>query len=297
MKIVKLKGGLGNQMFQYAFAKNIEMSTEEDVKMDLSAYEVRKNDDVRKPRIFDFRIVEKIANQNEIMKMCKINHNYDLLSLQYKLGVQIENIINPNYFFMRECKYIPIEEICKYQYFDGYWQTWKYIDAVKDQLKKEFVPKKELSSQSKNMIEILKNQNSVFVGIRKGDYNSTWIRKRMYGDFKVQYYIEAMNYICNLVEDPVFYIFSNDIEWVKKYIVLNGFNICYRDIKDQISDFEEMLIMSSCRHSIIVNSTFYWWAAWLNDYPEKIVVAPDQWFTNGWKDELIPPDWVKMKRQ
>ena len=297
MKIVKLKGGLGNQMFQYAFAKNIEMLTGEEVKLDISAYEMRKNDNIRRPRIFDFKIAENIASKKQIEQICKLNHDYDLLSHQYKLSIQLENFINRDYFFRHDCSYIPIAQIYKYKYFDGYWQAWRYVDAIKDELQKEFIPKTNLSIKSSYLIETLKNQNSVFIGIRKGDYSSSWCTRRKYGEFNIQYYIKSMKYISNFIANPIFYIFSNDIEWVKKNMAFDGFNICYRNKEDQISDFEEVLLMASCRHSIIVNSTFHWWGAWLNDYPKKIVIAPDKWFANGWKDEIIPPDWIKMRRQ
>lgn len=296
MKIVKLKGGLGNQIFQYAFAKNIEMLIGEEVKLDISAYEIRKNDSIRKPRIFEFKIVENIADKSQIKQICKISHDYDLLSLQYKLSVQLETLINHDYFFRRDCSYIPIDQISKFKYFDGYWQSWKYVDAVKKTLREELIPRKGLSPKSRDMMEILKNQNSVFIGIRKGDYSSSWIVRRKYGKFDVKYYLEAMQYISNLIENPVFYIFSNDIEWVKKSMIFEGFNVHYRDKDEQVSDFEELLIMASCKHSIIANSTFHWWGAWLNDYPQKIVIAPDKWFANGWNDEIIPPEWMKMKR-
>lgn len=296
MKIVKFKGGLGNQMFQYAFAKNIEMVTGEEVKFDISAFDTRKNDDVRKPRIFNFKISEKIATKSQIEEVCRIDHNSDLLSFKYKFGVQIENIINPDYFFRRDCKYFPVEKIAKYKYYDGYWQSWRYVDAVKDKLKQEFIPKKKISLKGSLLAEKLKKQNSVFVGIRKGDYSSSWKVRRKYGEFGSDYYLKAMNYLCSLVENPIFYIFSNDIEWVKKNMKFDKYEIHYRDDEDQVSDFEEMIIMSSCQYSIIVNSTFYWWGAWLNNNPQKIVIAPNKWFTNGWRDEIVYPNWIKLKK-
>lgn len=295
MKIVKLKGGLGNQMFQYAFAKNIEMVTGETVKFDISTFNVRKDDDIRKPRLFEFKINGDIATDSQIAETCILNHNYDLLSFKYKLSIQIENIINSKYFFRRDCKYYPINNLVDYEYFDGYWQSWRYVDTVRDKLKFEFKPKKNISIKSSLWIEKLKKQNSVFVGIRKGDYSSSRKVQKKYGEFDSYYYERAMEYICGLVQNPIFYIFSNDIEWVKRNMKFEKYNVYYRDIEDQVSDFEELIVISSCKHFIIANSTFHWWGAWLSNTSPKIIISPQKWFANGWQDDLIPPSWVKIE--
>ena len=135
-------------------------------------------------------------------------------------------------------------------------------------------------------------QNSVFVGIRRGDYlKKANIRK--YGMTDVGYYVKALDYIVNHVENPVFYVFSDDINWAKANIIFPE-KVIFRDKECQVSDEEELFLMASCKHAIISNSTFNWWGAWMINNPNKIIIAPEKWFKDGEKIDIIPDDWIRM---
>ena len=96
------------------------------------------------------------------------------------------------------------------------------------------------------------------------------------------------------VNNPVFYIFSNDIGWVKKNLDLDRYRVVYRENENIIDDFEELQLMASCKHSIIGNSTFHWWGAWLINNPDKIIVAPKRWFFDNKPIDIVPPTWIRI---
>lgn len=216
MKIVKLKGGLGNQMFQYAYAMLLKTRTKEEVYLDYSAYKSLKNDHVRVPRITKFKISLSPAKDSQIMEVCKLKHEGNSQSLRYKVGIYLEKKLNKEYFFEPNRAYIDPQNIIDKSYYDGYWQSWRYVDEVKKQIDNEFIPNYQLSQRTVETREAIQKENAIFVGVRRGDYEE---EASHYGTFGSAYYEQAMAYMDARVENPVYYIFSNDIEWCKKNIV------------------------------------------------------------------------------
>ena len=104
-----------------------------------------------------------------------------------------------------------------------------------------------------------------------------------------------MSYIAKRLYDPVFYVFSNDVQWCKEHLKWDDFNVQYREQEQQVSDLEEFFIMQSCRNAIIINSTFHWWAAYLIDNPDKIVIHPSKWFFDNKPIDIYHPDWVTVE--
>ncbi len=295
MRIVKLKGGLGNQMFQYAFAKVLEKNTGDTAKLDFSAYKSLNGDMIRVPRIKKFNIVLETANEKDLRSILKFRHEGNSLSLKYKAGILAENLFNRKYYFERNRAYVPLESIKDYKYYDGYWQSFKYVDDVFDEISKEFSVKPgSLSSSTKNTMKTMDEQNSVFVGVRKGDYTADKKSMNHYGNFDSVYYKSAMDYISARVDNPVFYVFSNDIPWCKDNIDWGNNAIVYREPEEQTDDFEELILMSSCKHAVIVNSTYHWWGAKLIKNPDKIVCCPQKWFFDNAPIDIVPDNWVKI---
>ena len=291
MKIIKLKGGLGNQLFQYSFANLIKLKTGDNVQLDMSYYEYCNNDSVRKPRILKMDISLPIASKNDIGRICHLKHYGNPQTNGYRLGIFAENIINNSYYFEKSRAYINPDSILEYKYFDGYWQSWRYVDPVWDIIRKDLRPNYILNASTNVMVNEVEGHNSVFVGVRKGDYAT---EKNHYGSFDNTYYQKAMDYISSNVENPIFYVFSNDISWVKQNIDFNNRNVVYREPEDTIDDFEDFIIMSHCKHAIIVNSTFHWWGARINDSAGKIVIAPKKWWFDDKPIDIVPPHWIKL---
>jgi hypothetical protein len=292
MKIVKLKGGLGNQMFQYTYAKLLQKRTGDEIHIDYSSFEALDGDNVRVPRIEQFKLSLPPATKEDIKKICILHHSGNSRSVKYRAGIAVESVINRKYYFEKNRAYIKPEDIMDNNYFDGYWQSWRYVEEVKDKISKDFVPRQELSENTKSMQKVIQNQNAVFIGVRRGDYSN---RPQHYGSFGSDYYQNAMKYISEYVTNPIFYIFSNDIEWCKNNLDWGTFNVIYRESDQQTSDFEELMLMASCKHAIIINSSFHWWGATLIDNANKIVCCPIKWWFDDKPIDIIPDNWVRIE--
>lgn len=291
MRVVRLKGGLGNQMFQYAFAKEIERVTGECVKLDYSAYSQNVQDLIRKPRIEKYCLSLEPATEKDLSTVFKYGCLYEGLLPQNKIGKAFNALFNSKYYLERDRAYRPCRDIEKYSYYDGYWQSWRYVDAVFDAVKKDFHPRDCLSVQTQNTIQQVKDVNSVFVGVRKGDYCK---EESHYGNFGPDYYLEAMHILEKKICNPVYFIFSNDIDWVKKHLDFGKRAIVYRENDMVIDDFEELQIMINCKHSIMVNSTYHWWGAKMNETPDKVIIAPKRWFADSKPIDIVPPHWITI---
>ena len=150
---------------------------------------------------------------------------------------------------------------------------------------------------STSFISSIETDETVFVGVRKGDYNTSFHARKHYGSFPQTYYEKAISIIKRTVRNPVFYIFSNDIDWCKQNLRFDESVVFYRNNEDQTDDFEELIIMSKFKHAIICNSTFQWWGAFLINNPGKVIVSPADWFADKKTIEIVPPTWVKITRE
>lgn len=291
MKIVKYKGGLGNQLFQYAFARLLELKYGvNDMYSDFTYYGNIINDNIRKPRILELKIKYRLAEQRDLNSICKFSHNTDPTKLLYKIKLFIEKEINKDYYFEKNRAYIDPAKIIDFKYYDGYWQSWRYVEVIEEQLRNEIKPLNLLSEKTRKKIEEISNQNAVFLGVRRGDYLANKKAREHFGFYSQDYFDKAIEIIKKNVINPVLYVFSNDINWVKENLFFDCETI-YRENEDQVSDLEELFIMASCKHAIIVNSTFYWWGAWLINNKDKIIIAPKNWFHDGSPIDIVPNNW------
>ena len=156
---------------------------------------------------------------------------------------------------------------------------------------RDFKLNTKLSKATKRYISKIKlEKHSVFIGIRLGDYTNKELKK--YGNLNSSYFKAAVSIIMKKIKNPKFYIFSNDIDLVKKINLFNDINHIYID--DINNAQEELEIMRSCSNAIIMNSTFHWWGAYLIENKNKIVISPKKWFKNGWRDNIIPKNWIRI---
>jgi hypothetical protein len=139
------------------------------------------------------------------------------------------------------------------------------------------------SKQNQNTLRQIIGTNSVSLHIRRGDYVSSAINQRIYGTCDLDYYERAIKIISTKVSDPIFYIFSDDIDWAKKHLQSEGQYI-FVDWNNAETNYEDLRLMYHCKHNIIANSSFSWWGAWLNQNPHKLVIAPAKRFNNDMYD-------------
>ena len=300
MRIVKLKAGLGNQMFQYAFMLLLRDKYKlDDVRIDVSYYDNEKFKKYLDSGINLLNVHYSVASREDLKKSHIPYNNYPPHSFKHRAIAGIQTLFNKRYYFERNRDYVDVNSILRYAYFDGYWQSWRYLEPVRDILKKEFRPKTDLSSKTLRFIQKIGSFESVFIGVRKGDYTETSKATEHYGVPSIDYYCSAIQRIKMSLINPYFVVFSDDINWVKQNIDFNQMGvetsmIEFRNESDVYSDFEELFVMASCKNAIISNSTFNFWGAWLIDNPDKLVIAPKEWFKDGSPIDIIPPTWVQL---
>jgi hypothetical protein len=298
MIIVKIMGGVGNQMFQYALGINLASLHGTEVKFDISWFDKFENDTV--PRYYslqEFNIKENIATKEEIAKFEK-----------YKKIPERKNFLH-NLFIANNSIYIKekstnfdknILEIKDNAYLYGYWQSEKYFENIKNEIIKEFTLKKPSDNYKKNEKEIIENDGTpISIHIRRGDYTSEKIKKTI-GLCSLDYYYKAIEKITQEIKNPTFFIFTDDVDWVKDNLKIkyptNFISYTKTSNGYKNKDYEELILMSKCKHNIISNSSFGWWGAWLNQNPNKIVITPKQWFKKTTMNfEDIPLEsWLKI---
>jgi len=243
MITVKLMGGLGNQMFQYAFGFALAKRSRIDIILDIGFFKRKGNWTIRNYELEQFNVSKnKICDKNSLI--------HRALRKIYK---------------------------SKY-YFEGYFQSEKYFADYTEEIRNEF--------QFKERLQIPEG-NTVAIHIRRGDYVK-------FADIHLvctpAYYENAIAYVKSKVENPVFYVFSEDLKWVKENINIPS-NSIFVDYNPNLPSSHDMQLMSLCKHQIISNSSYSWWAAWLNQNPNKIVVAPDKWFNDD-RDMDIYTDYM-----
>ncbi|MBY8035678.1 alpha-1,2-fucosyltransferase [Vibrio fluvialis] len=287
MVIVKITGGLGNQLFQYATGKALAKKLSCELVLDLSFYPTQT---LRKYELDKFNIEARIATTKEITLSGGGN---DVVSrLMRKFG--LTSVIFPQYIKERESiKYVDKIDQCKSGAFlDGYWQNPRYFSQIKSELVQDFLPKTPLSAPAlawKTHIE--QSSTPVSLHVRRGDYVDNAHTNSVHGTCGLDYYRAAVNKVLETVENPTFYVFSDDIEWCKENLGSLG-QLVYID--DTQSAIDDLMLMSFCQHHIIANSTFSWWAAWLGD--DGLTIAPENWFSNNKRNysDLFPQDWFKL---
>lgn len=289
--IVRIKGGMGNQIFQYILLKQLELNYGvKDIKADFSFF--TRGYGFFEDRLSMHDIHCERATKEDMKKVCFFSHDQKIHTLKYKIPVWLEKTFNPKYFFEPDRGYRDPKVLLKYEVLDGYWQSWRYLNGIEDVIKKEFNILYRCSDKTKRQAEEISKQNAVMIGVRKGDYA---LYSNHYFQIGADYQIKAANYIAERIENPVFYVFTNDIEWVRKNMDFGKLNVIYRDKSMQVSDIEEMQLMQTCKHAIIPNSTFHWFGAFLIPNKDKIIVRPEKFFCDGSPEDLFHPTWTIIK--
>lgn len=285
MKIVKILGGIGNQMFQYAFLLALKPKYDEDILIDTSIFDIWKIhngyelEDV-------FSIKEKLATPSDIKKVSWYFKNYKLrraLSLYFpKKTAYIEK--SPYHFYP---EFLNVQGDA---YYDGYWQYFKYFESVKDVVLREFKFVPDTNTRNIDLVHDMGNHDFISIHVRRGDYLES---PEYAGICDIDYYKEAVRVVTEKIVAPTFLVFSNDISWCKQHIspLLNKCPHIFVDWNVGKTSFRDMELMSKCKANIIANSSFSWWAAYLNRTVDKLVVAPRKWTNRKMEFAIQPDDW------
>ncbi|MES2767744.1 MAG: alpha-1,2-fucosyltransferase [Bdellovibrionota bacterium] len=272
--VVNLIGGLGNQMFQYAVGKALAKKLGGTLKVDIKGFETY----FRSYDLNNFKISAVIATQEEVSFLKSKN-----LFFKTKHVYKEKTFCYDSTVFNNK---LPV-------YLEGYWQSEKYFKDIRQDLLSEFQPKNSLSEYSQGILtKIRSSKNSVSIHIRRGDYLKPQ-NQQVHGVCSLEYYQSAIQTLSDEFGQSSYFIFSDDIDWAKSNLNLNG-DATFIDENTGNRSFEDILLMSACEHNIIANSSFSWWGAWLNQNANKKVIAPLKWFATQKIEsrDIYAQDWT-----
>lgn len=293
MVIVRLAGGLGNQMFQYALGRRLALERDCPLKLDLSTY---RHDPLREYRLDCFKTISVLAETHEIEWM--VGHSANPLVKQCR---QIPQKIRPYYKRRVLVERVPMEfdpNILRASgdvYLVGYWQNARYFEPIDEIVRSEFRLRHPLSPESEFIAMQIDAVPSVAVHVRRGDYATNPKINEIHGICSPDYYDQAMRLIQAREPAAHFFIFSDEPQWVADSLKIDGPYTIVSRTSESI-DYEELTLMSHCRHFILANSTFSWWGTWLARSQNKIVIAPRNWFSAPDIDStgFVPVSWIRL---
>lgn len=292
-KIIKLMGGLGNQMFEYAFGQVLKRKHNCRVLYDTTYFDENIADQNGLPtRVYELDIFKNINIEFASKNLVK---EYEEKTHLPKILCSIFGIPRYKYFVREKNAFKYYEKLLNKKgkvLYEGYFQNEKYYENIKEELKYmfELPPIKGDDEYNKHLYEKIKNtENSVFIHLRRSEYVNLGM------DISSDYYKKAVKYIIERIKNPKFFVFcAEDIEYVKnKFDIGCEFELVGETNNTRENFYENMRMMMACKHAIVANSSYSWWAAYLSDFDGKIVTAPTPWINN--QDEIICKNWVKIK--
>lgn len=292
MLIVNIIGGLGNQMFQYAAARALALEKGTSCSLDVSDFANYKlHQGFELQRVFGCSLPS--ASSAEVWAILGWQSSPLMRRLLAKPAMSAFRrrglVIEPHFNYWQGLKEVPEDS-----YLIGYWQSERYFRDVAQTIRDDFTFRNPMSALNAGLAEQIRQVNAVSLHVRRGDYVKNPKTTATHGLCSLEYYRSAIRHVAERVERPNFFVFSDDAPWVRENLATNH-PCVYVDHNQGAQSYNDMRLMSMCKHHIIANSSFSWWGAWLNPSDAKIVVAPKQWFANGNDaSDLIPPEWIKL---
>jgi len=261
MIISKIQGGLGNQMFQWAYGRYLSHKHDTELRLDTNFY--------------NYRLPGTTQREFLLNRFTNISTNTDLRVSLVGPIYKIED----NFIFKEVPKPVNVN-----YYLDGYWQSEKYFKEIESLIREDFKPSDEMLS--KLLKTPLIDKNNISLHIRRTDY----VTSNGYHPVQsIEYYNKAVE---TIGEYDYIFVFSDDIKWCKENLHFD--NMIFME---GFTDIQDLYLMSFCKNNIIANSSFSWWGAWLNNNMNKKVVAPEKWFgdmANINTTDIIPESWIKI---
>jgi hypothetical protein len=294
MIIVKLMGGLGNQMFQYSFARNLSVILNTSVKLDLSFLNSHSGDTAVTPRNYElnvWKIQAEIAGDSEITPFSLLLH-----AKKNGLFGKLFKRTGPERIYYKEKDFTFDPQAFDLKgdiYLDGHWQSEKYFQQIENTIRNEFEPSSPLDETNRLLAGEIGAAESVSIHVRRMDYLKDKSTLDFHGVCSPGYYREAVSLISKKYDKVQLYVFSDDPDWSEKNLKFDLPVIHVNHNKAEKS-YLDLWLMSRCKHQIIANSSFSWWGAWLNPNLQKTVIAPRKWFAGPIPDtsDLIPNSWT-----
>ncbi|TRZ49946.1 alpha-1,2-fucosyltransferase [bacterium] len=292
MIIIRMKGGLGNQLFQYATGRALAIRKGVALKLDTSWF---GNQSKRQYQLSHFKITAAIATPDEVAKLrgenvsgirAWVSRYLQSLRPYYK-----RSVFNEQYFYFDTLVFNAARDV----YLEGYWGSEKYFTVVAETIRSELTVKDPWDDENWGMYQQICEVDSISLHVRRGDYANDPANNQAFGTCALEYYYQALALLIGRLRNPHVFVFSDDIEWVQKNLVLKAPHT-YMSHNGPGREYEDLRLMSHCRNHITANSTFSWWGAWLSPFQDKIVIAPKRWYRNMNRDtrDLLPRDWIQV---
>ena len=302
MIIVRISGGLGNQMFQYAFGRALASKNKTELLLDLSGLLAKEGEMQRYFSLDIFNTKYKVATKKDFKALGIGDPSDQSLLAKAKRYVRRtyesffplekrKDIIEPEYLFVPE-----IATLGDNHYFAGIWQSEKYFKTVEKELRADFTFREKITGDFARIATMIRESDSVCINVRRADYVTDPKISSKLGFIGKKYYENAVSFMQKRSSDARFFVFSDDMDWCKENLdfIPNVFFVSHEHAGKSFGNY--LQLMSLSRHYIIPNSTFAWWAVWLNVNPGKIVIAPKKWFASGTDEsDLIPENWIRIQ--
>lgn len=291
MVIINLIGGLGNQMFQYAAGRALSLKRGDPLRLDISGFSnYGLHQGFELERIFN--CTAEIANETDVRGILGWQSSPLIRRVVSRSSMSAFRrksfVVEPHFHYWHGINNVPCD-----WYLSGYWQSEKYFSDVAEQIRRDFFFRLPLENENSKLANKINQVNAVSLHVRRGDYANNPVTTATHGLCTIDYYRAAIEHVAERVRQPYFFIFSDDITWVKNNLKMD-FQHHYVDNNNGAESYNDMRLMSMCNHHVIANSSFSWWGAWLNEDSEKIVIAPKRWFNNhlAQTKDLFPRGWV-----
>ena len=290
MIIARIIGGLGNQLFQYAVGRHLAKILGVDLKLDVSGFNTYK---LHAYSLAPFNVKQVFSTAKENARMTGRGLGLCSRALLRITG-QRDKFLRTHIAEAKQFYFDPaILTLPDGVYLDGYWQTEKYFLGIQDIIHEEFALKSAPAGRDLELAEQISSCESVSLHVRRGDYVTNSQTYKACGVCPLAYYEGAVKWLSESVRSPQFFVFSDDIEWSRKNLSM-PFPVTFVSHNGPDKNYEDLRLMSLCKHQIIANSSFSWWGAWLNRNPGKKVVAPKHWFKTRETIDLIPAGWMRI---
>ena len=276
MIIIRLQGGLGNQLFQYALGE--ALSRNNLVKYDVSFFD-NPSFTARQLHLQHFKTNLNLAAPEEVAAFFRPRSHRLIrkgLNLITPLHMKTRFHESPADSYRFKSGILNLRHSI---YLDGYWQNELYFSGISKKIRHKYTLLEPLKGSS--LQKILKSPQAVAIHIRRGDYVKLGVA------LSLDYYLRAIEKIKCRLEHPSFFCFSDDIEFVKQNLPATIHESMEFIVPG--NDFEDLMLMAMCKHQIIANSSFSWWGAWLNQNPNKIIIAPQ-----SWANIVLPDHWSRV---
>jgi hypothetical protein len=299
MVYLRVFAGLGNQQFQYAFAKSLSLKYQNELVIDSSYFLKRYHPIKYQGFLYPYKLEN--FNINEPHTEGIRRELIGILTKRGKLRRIYQTLVNKNLLL----KFLPVlidqHNLSEKIFCSGraiilcdYFQKSDIFENYCEEIRAAMSLKSDLTILNKSYLEIIKNSLcSVSIHVRRTDYVEKANVKNNFALVNIAYYLESLRIINSKENIDRLFIFSDDIDWVKKNI---HFDYDVTFIEGNGPDYQHQYLMSQCKHNIISNSTFSWWAAWLNKNLDKIICVPSRWFADDMRsdDIYIPNSWTRV---